>query len=60
MFIVTIDADTCSGCGKCVESCPAQILAMADDKAVVVGDGCLGCQSCVELCPTKAIKVDEY
>jgi len=60
MFIVIIDSDTCNGCGVCVKSCPAKILAMKDGKAAVVGDDCLGCQSCVQLCPTGAIKVDEY
>jgi len=60
MFIVTIDLDTCTGCGACVESCPAQILVLADGKVTVVDGDCMGCQSCVELCAAGAIKVDEY
>jgi NAD-dependent dihydropyrimidine dehydrogenase PreA subunit len=60
MFIVNIDMETCTGCGKCVGGCPVSILELVDGKAAVVGDDCLGCQSCVELCPVNAVKVDEY
>jgi len=60
VFIVTIDSDICSGCGECTRSCPAQILALVENKATVVGEDCLGCQACVGLCQSKAITVDEY
>lgn len=60
MFIVTVDAEACVGCGKCVEGCPAQILSLEDGKAQTVGDECLGCQSCEMVCPVTAIKLDEY
>ncbi len=60
MFVVTIDPDLCSGCGACTQGCPAQILALVDEKAAAVGEDCLGCQACAGLCPSQAIKVDEY
>ncbi|MGI6091883.1 MAG: 4Fe-4S dicluster domain-containing protein [Veillonellaceae bacterium] len=60
MFLVTIDADTCVGCGECTQACPAQILKMEGEKAEVVGDDCMGCQSCVAICEVGAITVEEY
>jgi len=60
VFIVTVDADLCVGCGECIKACPAQIFKLVDGKAVPSDDECLGCQSCVAVCPAGAIKVDEY
>jgi len=60
MFIVTIDTELCTGCGECTKGCPAQILVLAEGKAVIIEGDCLGCQSCVPTCPVGAIKVDEY
>ena len=33
---VKIDADTCIGCGLCVNACP-EVYKMEEDKAVVIG-----------------------
>ena len=30
-FFITIDTDKCTGCGKCVEACPAKVLAAVTD-----------------------------
>ena len=60
MFIVTVDADKCTGCGECVSACPAQVFEMPGDVAEVNGNDCLGCESCVLLCPVEAITLNEY
>jgi Fe-S-cluster-containing hydrogenase component 2 len=62
MFMVSIDADTCVGCGECTQCCPAKLLSMAGDKAEVSGDAaeCMGCQSCTISCPCGAVVVQEY
>lgn len=65
MYIIMIDAETCEGCGDCVDSCPMQLLALqvASDRevAVVVGslDDCLGCEACVVICPTGSVTMLE-
>lgn len=57
---VEIDVDKCTGDEECVNVCPAAVLEMEGDKAVVANiDECLGCESCVEVCPSGAITVTE-
>ena len=65
MYIITIDVSLCEGDGDCVDTCPAEVLALVDTpdgkKAQVVGDmeECLGCESCVTVCPHGAITLTE-
>ncbi len=60
MFKVEIDSAKCEGCGECVDNCPAEVLEMQDDKAVVADpDECLGCESCVSVCPSGAATLEE-
>ena len=53
-----IDEAACTGCGTCVENCPAEVLEMDDDKAKIVNiDDCVDCEACVENCSSNAIKM---
>ena len=50
-----IDRDTCIGCGGCVGMCPANAIALDDDKAVIDQDKCVKCGQCKDACPVSAI-----
>ena len=60
--ISAIDPQVCRGCGRCVEECPFQAIAMIDD-----GDGfkhaeineflCKGCGMCAVVCICGAASV---
>lgn len=52
-----IDAEKCTGCGLCVEICPADTLSLRDGKAVVTGEVSLSCGHCAAVCPVEAITV---
>ena len=65
-FLPDINADTCVGCGKCLQVCPVDamsLIAAHDPKrpqkkrAKVIENLCLGCGVCASVCPQKAISL---
>lgn len=50
-----VDEDLCSGCGTCVEQCPASALSMSGDLPEVDTEKCITCFCCQEMCPERAI-----
>ena len=51
-----LDKELCTGCGMCVDVCPAQ--AITCDFYPEFGSACFFCYNCVRLCPEGAIKAD--
>ena len=59
---VSVDQDTCIGCGLCPETCP-EVFELRDDKATakmeeVPEDQVECCKQAAEECPVEAIKVE--
>lgn len=50
-----IDAEICSGCGRCVEVCNFDAPQIADGVSVIDEDKCASCGQCVSSCPENAI-----
>jgi NAD-dependent dihydropyrimidine dehydrogenase PreA subunit len=53
---INIDDAKCTGCGQCVDACPASALALENDKAKV-NDECLDCGVCADECPNEALSL---
>jgi electron transport complex protein RnfB len=53
-FVNTVDADLCTACGLCVDSCQFGALTV-DDVALVNNTSCVGCGVCVNACPDHAL-----
>jgi len=59
---LSLSAEKCNGCGRCVESCPVQLL-MVDEKKARSNQRydafrCLTCQNCVAVCPQGALRIE--
>ena len=50
-----VDGATCTGCGDCVEACPAGAISLMDGRAHIAEARCTGCGSCADACPQGAI-----
>jgi len=54
---VTVDKDTCIGCGACTGVCPTQSLELdGDGKCKCNAETCIDCGACVGTCPVGALK----
>lgn len=58
---VTVDEETCIGCGLCAETCP-NIFELKDDKAIakvedIPEDLVESCKEAAEECPVEAIQI---
>jgi len=53
-----VNAETCTGCESCIESCPSEAIVMEDGKAVVKVENCVDCAVCVDECPVEAISME--
>ena len=52
--MAVIDSEKCTGCGICVDVCPANAIEV-NEQAVINTDACAGCAACVSECPNEAI-----
>ncbi len=58
-----VDADECTGCELCTQTCP-EVFEMEDDIAVVKGDSVPGdaeetCRQAAEECPVECITIED-
>ncbi len=58
-----VDADDCTGCELCTQTCP-EVFEMEDDIAVVKGDSVPSgteetCRQAAEECPVECINIEE-
>ncbi len=52
--IAVVDTETCTGCGMCMNACPAGAIEVKE-KAAINKNLCTGCAACVSACPNEAI-----
>ena len=54
-----LDSTKCTGCRRCIEVCPREVLYLKDKKASIADrDLCIECGACVNNCEFGAITVD--
>jgi ferredoxin len=65
-FVPDINEDLCSGCGKCVQTCPVEAMSLVSandpekpkrNKARLNASACLGCGLCVRNCASHSIQL---
>jgi len=55
---IKINTEKCDGCGKCVKSCPKNVLALKGKKLEIKDiEECSLCKSCEAVCSSGAIKI---
>lgn len=54
--LITVNQETCTKCGNCVDECPSDVLTMGDNGPDdILPQNCIACGHCVAVCPNRAI-----
>jgi len=54
-----VDEDKCIKCGKCIDACNYNAIAMVKDKILFFPELCHSCGACVVVCPVDSIEEKE-
>jgi NAD-dependent dihydropyrimidine dehydrogenase PreA subunit len=58
-MVAKINEDSCTGCGNCIDECPAAAISLKEDYIPFVNvNECLDCGVCEDTCPNGAIIID--
>ncbi len=58
-MVATVKTEECTGCGICVDECPATAIELKNEKAKVNEEECTECGTCADSCPNSAITVEQ-
>ncbi|KJS81775.1 MAG: (4Fe-4S)-binding protein [Peptococcaceae bacterium BICA1-8] len=56
MPVPEVEAEKCTGCGKCAEICEFNALVCLKGNVLIFPELCHGCKGCIMVCPTSALK----
>ncbi|MBP7849807.1 MAG: 4Fe-4S binding protein [Lentimicrobiaceae bacterium] len=54
-----IQTEVCTGCSRCMMSCPTQAIRVRKGKAVLLDERCVDCGECYRVCPVGAIIIEQ-
>jgi Na+-translocating ferredoxin:NAD+ oxidoreductase RNF subunit RnfB len=58
-YYAAVEAESCTGCGTCVERCQMDAVKVDEQNgyATIDLDRCIGCGNCVAACPSEALRM---
>jgi MinD superfamily P-loop ATPase len=58
-MIVEVDSEKCTGCGVCIDVCPAGAVNLEKGCAYILTSHCKCCGACAVECPPGAISLQQ-